>query len=124
MTSKQELTLLRHQIERAKSLGSQYLECRTGGTRHRWNRVQPLYTFDVGLTRAFQCDNCLMLKHTAVSPKYGEQLIAPQYRAPAGYNLRRPDNGERIISPAAVRAALETMVDFDHLPSAFLPDAE
>ena len=60
----------------------------------------------------------LGVKHQAVAPKYGEQLRKPVYSLPWGYSIKRPDDGEQIMSPAAVRAARHDQVAWDNLPEA------
>jgi len=116
-TRSKELALLKRQIGRAMELSLVHLECRVGGTRHRWERVRPLFTFDVGITTAHQCDNCYAIKHECFSPKYGERLHRPVYTYPEGY-LVKADKGERAMSPAAVRAALGQRINWDTLPEA------
>lgn len=105
---------IRRQIKVAEDLTTEHLECRVGATRHRWARVKPLFTFDVGTTLAYQCDSCLTIKHTATSPKYGEQLRKPVYIYPEGYELK----GSGGITPAAVRAATLSRLDLLSLPDA------
>lgn len=117
-STKEQRALIRSQARRADTLPTHLLECRVGGSRHRWDRVKPLFQFEIGVTHAYQCDRCLTIKHTCTSPKYGERLRQPVYLYPEGYELERPKNGERVMSPNAVRVTLADRVNWDSLPEA------
>ena len=98
---------LKRQLERANAIDPELLECRVGGTRHRWTRVQPDREPGPGQkVAAYQCDNCLMIKRMSFGAKYGE-VIHRSYEAPEGYYIKR-EEGETgvLMSAAAIRLAL------------------
>ena len=107
---------LKRQLERANALDPELLECRVGGTRHRWTRVQPDREPGPGQkVAAYQCDNCLMIKRMTFGARYGE-IISRSYEAPEGYHIKR-EFGEIgvLMSGAAVRLALADRSDLPPL---------
>ena len=112
--------LLSRQIKKADTLDPELLECRVGGTRHRWSRRKPDFEPAPGqVVAAFQCDHCHTIKRMAFGSKYGE-VVYRHYQYPEGYQLKRDDGGEagRILSPAAVRLSLAKRMPSD------LPDLD
>jgi len=112
--------LLKRQLKRASTLDPELLECRVGGTRHRWVRCQPDIQAGAGQkVTAHQCHNCWMIKRMRFGAKYGE-VISRTYEAPPGYYLKRGEDEEgQLLSSAAVRLAL---ADRKGLPELVHPD--
>lgn len=115
ITSEEKADLTR-QIKRANAINPELLECRVGGTRHRWTRVQPDLTPGTGQRlAAYQCDACTMIKRLTFGAKYGE-IISRSYEAPKGYNLKRGEGEVGVLmSGAAVRLALASRTDLPPL---------
>jgi len=115
--TKERATLLNEQRKRAQSLDPVLLECRVGGSRHRWIRCQP----DVDVPRGqrvavHQCEQCGGVKRTFFGSRWGE-IISRQYHMPKGYLLKRTEgeNGP-LLSPAAVRLVLDSVEHDTPLP--------
>ena len=105
---------LNTQIKRAQALDPELLECRVGGTRHKWVRCQPDFEAHSGQrVTAHQCSNCLTIKRMRFGSKYGE-IISRSYEYPPEFMLKRKE-GEigHLLSPAAVRL---TLADREGLP--------
>lgn len=105
--------LLRRQLKKADTLDPELLECRVGGTRHRWGRRQPDFEPAAGqFAQAFQCDHCHTIKRVAIGKTYGE-IIYRHYEYPSGYKLKREGETGALLSPAAVRLSLSKRMPSD-----------
>ncbi len=109
MTNKIDKALITKQKKRLDRLNLEYIKCRVGGDRHRWQRVKPDWEPTSAVKAvAHQCDRCLCVKRMEVDPKYGLIIGRPSYDYPDEYQLHRQegDGAERLVSPNAVRAIL------------------
>ena len=101
------LDLIDRQINRAKKLNTNYLECRVGGLAHAWHLVQPDWKPGRGIRAvAQQCTRCRTVKRYECSKRYGLMLAPPTYQYPKGYQLKKAGLEEPVISANAVRAVL------------------
>jgi len=111
--AKERAATLKAQKERAQALDPALLECRIGGSRHRWIRCQP----DVDVPRGqrvavHQCEQCSGVKRTFFGARWGE-IISRHYHMPKGYLLKRNEGEDGpLLSPAAVRLVLDA-VEYD-----------
>lgn len=106
MTNQQSLTDIERKViaaqkRRARDLPNEFLDCRSLG--HAWREVMPDRSPEFGDIHCYQCMRCKSIRDDIVAPKYGE-LLGRGYRHAPGYLQKRPDDGSRPFSAAALRA--------------------
>ncbi len=110
--SKIDKALITRQKKRLEKLEQKYIDCRVGGIRHHWLRVQPDWSTNVTGVKpvAYQCAECSTVKRMEIDSKYGLILGKPRYEYPEGFKLKRTkgDGTDRLMSPNAVRAVVAT----------------